>query len=205
MDGSLPPTAAARIGPNAVTRIAEAVRAVRGEEAVQALFAAAGLDHHLRSPPGRMVAERDVTALHAMLRERLGEADAAAIGAEAGRLTAGYLLAHRIPRPLQAVLRVAPPGIAARVLLRAIARNAWTFSGSGTFRAEPGNPSRVTIAGCPLCRGAVTEAPACSYFAATLEGLFRALVHPGTQAVEIACQGQGATACVFELGWPRTR
>lgn len=203
MDGSLPPAAAARIGPNAVTRIAEALRAARGEDAVQALFAAAGLDHHLRWPPESMVAERDVTALHAALREGLGEADAAVIGAEAGRLTAGYLLAHRIPRPLQAVLRVAPPGLAARVLLGAIGRHAWTFSGSGRFRAEPGNPSRVTIEDCPLCRGGATERPACAYFAATLAGLFRALVHPGTQAVEVACQALGAPACVFELGWPR--
>lgn len=191
----------ARIGPNAVTRVAEAMRAAQGEDATLALFREVGLTHHLQDPPGHMVPEADVSALHAALRHRLGEAGAARIGAEAGRLTGDYLLAHRIPRPLQAVLCVTPPRLAARVLLSAIGRHSWTFCGSGAFRAEPGRPSRVSIAGCPLCRGATATQPACTYFAATLERLFRALVSPRARATETACQALGAPACVFELRW----
>jgi divinyl protochlorophyllide a 8-vinyl-reductase len=204
VDGGGPvalPVGAARIGPNAVSRLAEALGAEAGGEAVLALFEEAGLAHHLRHAPQHMVAERDVILLHAALRRRLGEAGAARIGAAAGRLTADYLLAHRIPRPLQAVLRVTPPRLAARVLLGAIGRHSWTFSGSGRFHAKPGRPSRVWIAGCPLCRGAATEAPACSYFAATLERLFQELVSPRARAAETACEGLGAPACVFELRW----
>jgi divinyl protochlorophyllide a 8-vinyl-reductase len=200
--GSLVPwVERACIGPNAVTRVAEAMRAAEGEDATLALFREAGLTHHLDEPPGRMVPERDVTALQAALRHRLGAAGAARIGAEAGRLTGDYLLAHRIPRPLQAVLRVTPPRLAARVLLSAIGRHSWTFSGSGAFRAEPGRPSRVSITGCPLCRGASAAEPACTYFGATLEQLFRALVSPRARATETECQALGAPACVFELRW----
>jgi divinyl protochlorophyllide a 8-vinyl-reductase len=192
----------ARIGPNAITRVAEAMRAAAGEAATQALFEAAGLAQHLREPPAGMVAEADVTVLHAALRARLGEAQAAAIAAEAGRLTGDYLLAHRIPRPLQAVLRRLPSGIAARVLLGAIARHAWTFAGSGGFRAEPGHPARIVITGCPLCRGTVTAAPACTYFAATMERLCRALVSPQAIVRETACAAvTGGPACSFALRW----
>ncbi len=201
MDGGLhaPPEAGARIGPNAVTRVAEAMRAAAGEDAVLALFAEADLGRHLATPPERMVAEGDVTRLHAALRARLGEDGAARIGAEAGRLTGDYLLAHRIPRPLQAVLRVIPARIAARVLLGAIGRHSWTFSGSGAFHAEAGRPARLTISGCPLCRGARTASPACAYFAATLQRLFQALVARRTRVVETACSALGAPACVFEI------
>jgi divinyl protochlorophyllide a 8-vinyl-reductase len=195
------PRSAARIGPNAVTRIAEALGAAAGEDAVLDLFATAGLSHHLADPPRHMVAERDVTTLHAALRARLGEAGAACIGAEAGRRTADYLLAHRIPRPLQMALRLAPPRLAARVLLGAIGRHAWTFSGRGGFAAVPGRPARVTIAGCPLCRGATTTAPACAYFAATLERLCQRLVHRRAQVRVTACQALGAPACVFEIAY----
>jgi len=149
------------------------------------------------------VPEAEVGLLHAALRRRLGEAGAARIGAEAGRLTALYLLAHRIPRLLQTVLRRMPARLSARILLGAIGRHAWTFCGSGHVDAEPGNPSRLTIGGCPFCRGARTEAPACAFVAATCEHLFRALVHPEARAVEVACQARGAPACIFELAWPK--
>jgi divinyl protochlorophyllide a 8-vinyl-reductase len=211
MDGSLPPPPAAtgRIGPNAVTRIAEALREARGEDAVTALFRDCGLLHHLRTPPETMVPESDVTVLHAGLRARLGLAEAAAVSEEAGRRTAAYLLAHRIPRPVQVLLRLLPPRPAARVLLGAIGRHSWTFSGSGRFRAEAGNPSTVAIEGCPLCRGAATRGaavsgaggPLCGYYAATLETLFRALVARGARATETQCEALGDPACVFTLRW----
>ncbi len=204
MDGSLPPPARAegRIGPNAVTRLAEALRQARGEDAVVALFRDCGLLHHLRSPPEAMVPERDVTALHAGLRARLGIAEAGRVAEEAGRRTAAYLLAHRIPRPVQALLRVLPPRPAARILLGAIGRHSWTFAGSGRFRAEAGNPTTVAIESCPLCRGTRgASAPLCGYYAATLETLFRALVARGARARETHCEAMGDPACVFTLRW----
>lgn len=93
--------AGGRIGPNAITRLAQAAEGAMGREATRGLFSAAGLDLHLASPPQHMVPERDVTALHRALRERVGAAQAALLAREAGHLTAEYLLANRIPRPVQ--------------------------------------------------------------------------------------------------------
>ena len=50
--------------------------------------------------------------------------------------TGDYLLAHRIPKPVQALLKRLPAPLAARVLLAAITRHAWTFAGSGRFEAH---------------------------------------------------------------------
>lgn len=193
----------ARIGPNAIIRVAEALRAQAGEAATAALFRTAGLEHYLQAMPGHMVDEREVIALHQRLRPALGEAPARAVAREAGLLTGDYLLANRIPRAAQRVLRVLPPSLASRVLLRAIGGHAWTFAGSGTFRAELGHPVRLSIANCPLCRGTRAEAPLCDYYAATFERLFRTLVSRRATVVETQCQATGASACVFEISWKR--
>jgi divinyl protochlorophyllide a 8-vinyl-reductase len=186
-----------RIGPNAVTRLAEALGPARAER----VFAAAGLFHRLADPPGRMVPEAEVTALHRAARALLGEDAADRASREAGRLTALYLLANRIPRLLQAVLRRLPASLAARILTNAIGRHAWTFAGSGTFRVIPGRPMRLEIAGGPIPRAGAADHPVCGYYAATFETLFRALVSPRTQVTEVACEAMGAPACVFALRW----
>jgi divinyl protochlorophyllide a 8-vinyl-reductase len=156
-----------------------------------------------------MIDERVVTALHAALRLRLDAPQAARAALRAGELTADYLLANRIPRPVQAVLRVLPATPAAHVLVAAIGRHAWTFAGSGTFtvRFRP-RPRHVlaprlqfSIDGCPVCSGASAAEPACAYYAGTFERLFRELVHPGTSVVESQCQAAGAPACVFDVRW----
>jgi divinyl protochlorophyllide a 8-vinyl-reductase len=193
--------AAARIGPNAVTRVAEALVAVRGAGAARPIFERAGLAHRLGTPPERMVDEAEVIALHAALRESLPPGEAAAIAWEAGRRTADYLLAHRIPKPMRAVLPRLPARLAAWILLSAIGRHAWTFAGSGHFAVLPGGPVRFSIAGGPLARGVRAAVPACGYYAATFEGLFRALVHPATRVVETDCEACGGPACVFEARW----
>ena len=193
--------AAGRIGPNAVTRVAEALSAVDGAVAAERVFARAGLLDHLRRPPQAMVPETDVARLHAALRRCLGETRARELARDAGRRTAEYLLAHRIPRPVQALLRRLPAGWAARLLLVAITRHAWTFTGSGQFDARAGMPIEITIRGNPLCRDLVSQAPACDFYAATFEHLFRSLVHPRTTVVETACEACGDDACRFRLGW----
>jgi divinyl protochlorophyllide a 8-vinyl-reductase len=193
--------AAARIGPNAVTRLAEALVAVRGAGAARPVFERAGLAHRLSEPPERMVDEGEVIALHAALRESLPPDEAASIAWDAGRRTADYLLAHRIPTPMRVLLPRLPARLAAWILLSAIGRHAWTFAGSGRFVVLPGWPVRFSIAGGPLARGLCADAPACGYYAATFEGLFRALVHPATRVAETECEACGAPACVFEARW----
>jgi divinyl protochlorophyllide a 8-vinyl-reductase len=194
--------AGARIGPNAVTQVAAAVERGLGRGAVRDLFAAVGLCAYLEAPPCGMVDEREVIALHAAVRERLAARTARAIAVDAGTATADYLLAQRIPRLVQALLRRLPAGLASRLLLAAIARHAWTFAGSGTFRARPGRPIEIAIHDCPLCRGARAGAPVCDYYAATFTRLFARLVHPLARAREVTCGAEGAPACRFEVDWP---
>lgn len=190
-----------RIGPNAIVRVAEAVSARFGQEAAERLFFAAGLSRHLATPPVRMVDETEVICLHTELRAMFGLDAARALSREAGRLTAGYLLAHRIPRPMRALLPRLPARLASRILLAAVSRHAWTFAGSGHFTARPGRPVRLRIRDCPLCRGAESDEPLCEFYSATFEHLYRALVHPDATGRQTACEASGAPACEFEIRW----
>ena len=188
-----------RIGPNAITRVAEALPG----DVVGAIFAAAGLAAYRDAPPTGMVDEREVTALHRVLRARLDSAMLVGVTRQAGLRTADYLLAHRIPRPVQWLLRALPAPLAARLLCSAIARHAWTFVGSGRFDVLPGRPLRLVVSGCPLCRGAMLDQPGCDYFAATFERLFRRLVHRRARVTETACEAMGDPACIFTVRYTR--
>lgn len=199
---------ACRIGPNAVTRLAEALCEQGGLAAAARVFSRAGLLQHLAVPPTGMVAEDEVRRLHLALRAVHPGDEAARLAREAGQRTADYLLAHRIPPMVQACLRRLPAPLAAPLLLAAIRRHAWTFVGSGRFSARMAGlrgPARLELQGNPLCRGLQSAAPACDYYAATFERLFARLVHPAARAVELACEAQGAPACVFEIGWQPPR
>jgi divinyl protochlorophyllide a 8-vinyl-reductase len=191
----------ARIGPNALIRAAEAARARLGETETQAVFTAAGLARRLLVEPGSMVPEDEVTSLHVALRRRAGTATAREIGYEAGVRTADYLLANRIPRPVQWVLRALPAGPSARLLSKAIARHAWTFAGSGTFTVRAGRPLELSVEACPVCRGAQSGETLCDYYTGTFERLFRRLVSARADVREIACEARGEGACVFEVRW----
>jgi divinyl protochlorophyllide a 8-vinyl-reductase len=148
-----------------------------------------------------MVDEHDVTALQRAAFLHLGPERAARISTDAGRRTGDYLLANRIPRPAQAVLRKLPRRMAARLLLAAMARHAWTFAGSGRFSYETSPRLLLRVDDSPLCRSLRTDAPACHYFAATFERLFVAIISPSTRVVEIECRAAGGALCVFDVSW----
>lgn len=190
-----------RIGPNAITRVAEVLRARRGEAAAAALFGRAGLLPYLTQPPEAMVDETEVMRLHQVLRDSLGHAAACEVARESGTRTADYLLAHRIPHLAQAVLKRLPAPLAARMLLSAIRGHAWTFAGSGTFQAQAGHPVVLSITHNPMCRGVRLDQPGCDFYAATFERLFRVLVHPAARAIETHCEACGDPSCRFELRW----
>jgi divinyl protochlorophyllide a 8-vinyl-reductase len=161
---------------------------------------------HLQHPPAAMVDEGEVIRLHLALRDALGDATAEALGQEAGRRTADYLLAHRIPRPVQWLLRALPARLAAALLLRAIRRHAWTFAGSGRFSATAaGSRVVLSLANNPLCRGLTLDEPGCRYYAGTFERLFQVLVHRQARVVETCCEACGASHCRFEVDWPGRR
>lgn len=213
------PEVEGRIGPNAVTRLAEALDELAGLPATDAVFGAAGLLRYRQVPPSTMVDEAVVTALHSALRNTLAPSDAATVARRAGALTGDYLLAHRIPAPVRALLHALPAPWAGRLLVRAMAKHAWTFAGSGAFSAvaafpvpgpagtlRPGGVGghprlQLVVAGCPLCRGSSAPAPVCDYFAATFERLFTALVANSVTVRETDCQATGSSACRFEVSW----
>lgn len=200
-DDLRPVGAARRVGPNAIIRVAEALREAHGEPAALAVFRRAGLERYLDAFPDSLVDEHEVSALQGALHTTLPPAQAHAVARDAGRRTADYLLAHRIPPPVQRLLKALPARAAAPVLLRAIRAHAWTFTGSGMLTTRAGPPVQLAIAGCPLCRGIRSDAPACDYYGASFERLFRVLVHPRSRAAETACQAQGADACTFQVDW----
>jgi divinyl protochlorophyllide a 8-vinyl-reductase len=191
MSGAILP--GARVGPNAVLQLAAALRARHGEGMAARVFADAGLRIRLEDPPAAPVAEADVAALHRALARDLPPEAAAAVAEDAGRRTADYLLAHRIPAPARAALRVLPAPLAARLLLRAVLRHAWTFAGSGRVTVEARPVLAVEIADNPLAAGP------CHWHAAVFTRLFRALVAPGAVVRETACCADGAPACRFEI------
>jgi divinyl protochlorophyllide a 8-vinyl-reductase len=193
--------ATARVGPNAVIRVAEALDEARGPDVVAQVFRAAGLEHYLKTPPSEMVDEFEVTRLQAALREHLGLAEARSVSHDAGLRTGDYLLANRIPRPVQRFLVILPARLASRVLISAIRRNAWTFVGSGVFDGKPGRPTRLTVTDGPICRGASANEPLCDFYAGSFERLFSRLVHPNARVTEVACQANGDESCVFEVRW----
>ncbi len=191
-------TTAGRIGPNAVTRLAEALSAAGAD--AERIFAGAGLLRHLASPPREMVPDEDVAALHASLRHELGLPQAARIAEQAGRLTADYLLANRIPALAQRLLWLLPSRLALGLLLRAIARHSWTFAGRGRFAwRREGAIFVLTLAGGPVSRDVEAEAPVCAYYAATFERIFGAILHRPVRVVETACEATGAAACEFSV------
>jgi divinyl protochlorophyllide a 8-vinyl-reductase len=190
-----------RIGPNAITRIVDALQSLEGTASTTKIMALAQASAYLAAPPHDMVRESEVIAVHAAVREALGPQRAHTIAWIAGQRTADYLLAHRIPAAAQRALKLLPARVAGRVLLAAITRHAWTFTGSGRMRFQGWHPVRVTLADCALCRDQTAEAPTGTYYAAVFEHLFRKLVHPMTRVLETQCMAMGAPACVFEIGW----
>jgi divinyl protochlorophyllide a 8-vinyl-reductase len=194
----------ALIGPNAIIRLAEAVTALHGERDTEALFCDAKMERHLREPPTTMVDEREVIALHRAGRKRFGHPVFAGIARLAGELTGDYILANRIPRPAQRLLKVLPAAIAARVLVRAIRAHAWTFVGSGRFRFEPRQGGlRLIIEDSPLARDEHTDQPLCDYYSATFQRIFCALVSPQTRVRESSCAAMGTAHCAFDVRFRR--
>jgi divinyl protochlorophyllide a 8-vinyl-reductase len=189
----------ARVGPNAILQVAAVLRERCSEQDARAVFSAAGLVRYLSCPPEHMTDEREAAALHRALFRRFPN-QGPALAAEAGTRTADYLLAHRIPKLAQVVLKRLPAGWAARLLVKAIGRHAWTFAGSGAFRAtfgaSPTAPALVLeIAHNPLAM------PDCPWHQAVFTRLFQELVSPTVRVRHTDCCARGQPVCRFELDW----
>lgn len=191
---------AGRIGPNAIIQTAAALRARVGDaRALTLVHGATG--RSLSEMPSEMVDEAEVNRLVQMLRADLDPAIFEAVLRDAGKRTADYLIAHRIPRFVQHLMRVLPAPLALRVLLAGIMRHTWTFAGTADVCLErsAGEPLRLVLTHCPMCREMHASEPACHFYAGTLERLLRQLVTPHARVVEVACEAVGASACEFSL------
>jgi len=188
-------TEGAVIGPNAILQLLPQIERIGGEARVAQMLAEAGV---LEVPDGsHMIPERDAARLHQVVRRHAPDM-AAQLTAEAGRGTADYILAHRIPTVAQRILKALPASLAARSLARAIAKNAWTFAGSGDFRVI--SPWCFEIAHNPIVQGEHSDLPLCHWHAAVFERLYRVLVHPSARCVETTCCAVGRDAtCRFEV------
>ncbi len=191
----------ARIGPNAVLQHLPVLDAAIGERLRAALLHRADV----AEPPADsgMLPQDQVARLHRAVRLYLPDR-APAIQRAAGLATGDYILAHRIPRRAQALIRALPAWAGARLLAKAIAKHAWTFAGSGRFRVVSHRPLTFEIANNPLAGALGAEADieppnVCDWHAAVFERLFSVLVWPSVRVVETDCCASGAPACRFEL------
>ncbi len=187
---------AARIGPNAVLQHLPVLDAEIGEALRNALLYRAEIE----APPADagMLPEDQVARLHDAVRLYLPDR-AARIQRAAGLATGEYILAHRIPRLVQRLIRALPSPLGARLLAAAIAKHAWTFAGSGRFRVVSHAPLVFEIAQNPLAQ-MEAQAPICHWHAAVFERLFSEMVWSSTRVHEVSCSATGALACRFQIG-----
>ncbi|HSN71517.1 MAG TPA: bacteriochlorophyll 4-vinyl reductase [Steroidobacteraceae bacterium] len=191
--------ASGRIGPNAILQTIDALVDRRSPEELTRVFVAAGIAGYLDSPPAAMVDERDVAQLHQRIRTRYPAAEWQAILSDAGRRTGEYVMANRIPAPVRWLMQSLPATPARAMLLSAIERHAWTFAGSGEFRAVNGEPALIEIERNPIVAGERADHPVCHWHTAVFETLFQRLVSRRTRVLETACSAAGGSACRFEI------
>lgn len=189
---AVPPMA--RVGPNAITQLSAVLEERRGKALADAVFDAGGLLELRAHPPREMIDQSLAIAAHRALWKLLSHDEAEALAFEAGVRTANYLLANRIPKLAQWVLKALPRRQAADVLLGAITRNAWTFSGSGRFSGtREGATVHLAIEANPLATGP------CAWHRGVFTRLFTELVSKDARVVETACVADGDAACRFEV------
>lgn len=195
-------TGAARIGPNAIIQTVGALEEAWGREETQGFLRRMGRSDLVERLPTTMVEEQEFVALIDALRAEAGAAEAGRILARSGERTAGYLLAHRIPRPAHVVLPLLPPAAGLRVLLRAIAAHAWTFAGTGRFSYAVGRGEAILrLADCPECRGVAAAEPICHYYEQCFQTLLQTLIDRRVRVRETACVACGAEDCTFTVTW----
>lgn len=171
--------AAAQIGPNAIIQTIDVLQHRYGTAATTTLL------HHTAHPdlqalnqslPTSMVAEDLFHTLVAKLEQALGAATTASVLEQSGQQTADYLLAHRIPRPFQQLVRPLPARAGLALFLAAIKQHAWTFVGSGSFAASgilSRSDPRLTLTLPPMARP-----PVAAFYAGTFSRLFQTLISP---------------------------
>lgn len=199
------PVTTARIGPNAIIQTVYALQHTYGTAATAHLL------HHSPHPavralnqrlPEAMVPEDLFHTLVGELEHQLGHTATASILERAGQHTADYLLAHRIPKPFQWVVRQLPPRAALALFLAAIKQHAWTFAGSGSFTTRnilSRSTPQLTLTLPPMARP-----PVAAFYAGTFGRLFQSLISPTCRLTTGAWQPPQTTTetymtCVYSV------
>lgn len=188
---------AALIGPNAIIQLANVLVDRCGRGTADALLRES-TRYSLTDLPGHMIPEEEPLAFAQRVMAEYGEARGTLLLRDAGARTGDYLLANRIPRVAQCLIRVLPkcPGLS--ILLRAMAAHAWTFAGSGRFATlRRAGTVELSFHGCAMCRGMHGAGPVCDFYAGTFERLIRQLVSTTVRVHEVECQAHGGECCRF--------
>lgn len=185
-----------KVGPNAIIQLTAVLREGWGEHVADACLASANLLSYRTAPPVGMIDEREAVTFFAIVRQILGGEQADIALMHAGLRTGDYILANRIPYGAQRALRLLPAPLAARTLLYAIGRNAWTFAGSGTVELRTALNPALSIAGNPLAT------PGCPWHVGVLTRLFRSLTSPRAILTHTSCCARGDSTCRTRLDLP---
>lgn len=183
----------AKVGPNAIIQLAAVLSSRVGHAQCARMFAGAGLSHHLAVPPDALVDEAEAARLFLVVETGFEPDDACDLFRRAGRATADYILAHRIPHPAQTLLRHMPAFAARRLLLLAISKHAWTFAGSGAVSCTYGPHLTLRIAGNPL------PTPGGVWHIGVLHRLFEVLVASPSRIAHTSWSRSGVETCQFEI------
>lgn len=186
------------VGPNAVLQLAAALADPAERPLLVPVFERAGCANYLKNPPEEMIPESNAAALHQALFDIAGPTKARAMAADAGRRTADYVMANRIPGFAKTILRALPPGIAGPMLARAIEKHAWTFCGSGQFAVTKGAGLRsliITITDNPLAT------PGCPWHCAVFARMFQKLVSSKARVTHKQRFSQGGEICLFHISY----
>lgn len=182
------------VGPNAVLQLLQPLYRSVDRDGLHAVFSRAGTVAYLTQPPLAMVPEEHVLRLFKAVCSELPEALAQEVLSEAGRGTAEYVIANRIPSAARALLRLLPAPLAAPLLCRAIKSHAWTFAGSGHCEASGMRRVQVNITDNPLAT------PNCPWHSAVFLAMFQNLVDQKLKLEHSYCCARGDAFCRFELG-----
>lgn len=187
----------ARIGPNSLIQTAAALSDRVGHDVARSIFESLGLGLDFgRTEPG-MVPEEKPQRLFRCVCDTCGPVLGHQVLADAGDRTALYLLQHRIPPLAQALLGLLPATLSARLLVRAIARHAWTFAGSGIFSAHVDgwiNPViRLEIRSNPLATDG------CPWHQAVFARLFATILRHAMEITHERCCARGHPCCRWTI------
>jgi len=161
-----------RIGPNALIQTINALREFYIESQIASMLRQSNQDYLLHQSPQEMIEEGEFDRLALNLCDHIGVMPTRKVLQRSGELTADYLLAHRIPKPFQELLKVLPRQLALRLLFMSMSQNAWTFIGSGEFTYDMSGHMPVV----KITSDFASMEAACGFFGGTFEHLIRKLI-----------------------------